>query len=394
MSSSLISRSSDLTRLVNDGYRVEVRNNYLLIRDVPYVNAEREVKFGILVSELTLAGDITTTPSTHVAYFIGGHPCRSDGTKLSAIEHQTFTQQLDHELTVHHSFSSKPPQGYGDYYDKMTTYAAILSSQAQVIDSTVTQRGRVTLDEQAEAAEDSVFHYRDTASSRAEINLLARKLEVEKIAIVGLGGTGGYMLDLVAKTPVKQIHIFDGDTFSNHNAFRAPGAPTLEDLRDRPQKAAYFHDIYSRMHRGIVCHDFYIEQSNVHLLTEMDFVFICLEGVAARNLVVSALRAVNVPFIDVGMGLSVVDERLLGSLRVTTETRERTARGVSPHLPLGDVPADDVYSRNVQVADLNALNAALAVIRWKKLCGFYADFDNERHSVYSIDGNHLLNEDT
>ena len=61
--------------------------------------------------------------------------------------------------------------------------------------------------------------------------------------------------------------------------------------------------------------------------------------------------------------------------------------------PLGEADVDDVYSRNVQVADLNALNATLAVIRWKKLCGFYADFDQERHSVYTIDGNHLLNED-
>lgn len=42
----------------------------------------------------------------------------------------------------------------------------------------------------------------------------------------------------------------------------------------------------------------------------------------------------------------------------------------------------------------NALNAAMAVIRWKKLCGFYLDLEGEHHSVYVIDGNHLLNEDT
>jgi antirestriction protein ArdC len=31
---------------------------------------------------------------------------------------------------------------------------------------------------------------------------------------------------------------------------------------------------------------------------------------------------------------------------------------------------------NIQIAELNALNAALAVIKWKKLCGFYAVQDN------------------
>ena len=135
-----------------------------------------------------------------------------------------------------------------------------------------------------------VFQYSDTASSRAEINLLTRKLEVGRVAIVGLGGTGGYVLDLVTKTPVREIHIFDGDTFSNHNAFRAPGAASLEELRARPFKVQYFHGIYSRMHRGIVPHPVYVDVTNVQVLGDMDFVFLCLEGVAARTLIVTALR--------------------------------------------------------------------------------------------------------
>ena len=36
-----------------------------------------------------------------------------------------------------------------------------------------------------------------------------------------------------------------------------------------------------------------------------------------------------------------------------------------------DTPGDDDYNRNIQIADLNALNAAFAVIKWKKLFGFY-----------------------
>ena len=55
---------------------------------------------------------------------------------------------------------------------------------------------------------------------------------------------------------------------------------------------------------------------------------------------------------------------------------------------------DDLYSRNIQVADLNALNAALAVGRWKRMSGFYLDLENEHHTVYVVDGNQLLNEET
>lgn len=72
----------------------------------------------------------------------------------------------------------------------------------------------------ADSANETVFQYIDTNSSRANIEMINMKLERQKIAIIGLGGTGAYILDMVAKTPVKEIHLFDGDSFDQHNAFR------------------------------------------------------------------------------------------------------------------------------------------------------------------------------
>src|SRR5580698_10376948 len=126
MSQLLISRSPDLKRLRDAGYDVEVRSNYLLVKDVPYVNSRSEISRGILVSELTLAGDVTTTPGTHVVYFTGDHPCDQQGNEIAKIKHQSETKQLAKDLTARHSFSSKPASGYRDYHEKMTTYVAIL----------------------------------------------------------------------------------------------------------------------------------------------------------------------------------------------------------------------------------------------------------------------------
>ena len=61
-------------------------------------------------------------------------------------------------------------------------------------------------------------------------------------------------------------------------------------------------------------------------------------------------------------------------------------------LPLSDIDLDNDYSRNIQIAELNALNAALAVIKWKKFLGFYVDIEQEHSSYYQIDGNHIVNE--
>jgi len=239
-----------------------------------------------------------------------------------------------------------------------------------------------------------VFNYIDTASSRAEINAVTRKLELGRIGIVGLGGTGSYVLDLVAKTPVREICLFDGDKFSQHNAFRSPGAPSVEELKEEPMKVVYLKNRYSKMHRNIVANDCYIDASSVDRLKGMDFVFLCLDRSEAKRQIVEKLEVLDIPFIDVGMGVELVDGALHGVMRITTSTPKKRehVRGKN-RIPFPDGKGTNEYSKNIQIADLNALNAALAVIKWKKLFDFYKDFENEHFSTYTIDGNSLINED-
>jgi hypothetical protein len=110
---------------------VEVRANYLLVHSVPYVNEQKQVAFGTLVSELTLAGDVTVRPGNHVIHFAGSHPCTKDGAPIIQIVHASTTQQLAQNLVIQHSFSNKPASGYANYYEKMTRYIEIISSAAK-----------------------------------------------------------------------------------------------------------------------------------------------------------------------------------------------------------------------------------------------------------------------
>ena len=239
-----------------------------------------------------------------------------------------------------------------------------------------------------------MFNYIDTASSRAGINAISAKLEIDSIAIIGLGGTGAYVLDLTAKTHTKEIHLFDGDIFFQHNAFRSPGAASGDDLEEKLPKTEYFRRIYSRMRRGIISHPVHVDASNVEQLRDMKFAFLCFDAGKSKQLVVEELEKFGVPFIDVGMGVYLSGDSLGGIVKTTARTP-----AVWNHVKdaericffAGDV--NNEYDQNIQIADLNALNAAFAVIKWKKLFGFYHDFENEHHSTYTIDGNRLLNED-
>jgi hypothetical protein len=214
-----------------------------------------------------------------------------------------------------------------------------------------------------------------------------------KVAIVGLGGTGSYILDLIAKTPIEEIHLYDGDTLYTHNAFRAPGAASLEELQAAPPKVEYYRGKYDAMRRGIVAHPVNIDETNVAELKEMAFVFLAMDSGPAKKLIVENLEDYDLPFIDVGMGVYWTGDALAGIVRMTASVpSHRRHVWEGQRLSFSEVVGDD-YDSNIQIADLNALNAVLAVLKWKKLFGFYADLEHELCSAYTIDGNHLLNED-
>jgi len=384
VSQKLISRSEVLMRLRNDGYCIETRGAFLLVGNVPYVDHEKQIRRGTLVSKLVLAGDEVLAPDTHTIHFVGTYPHNADGTSIEKFRCNSDRKALCDGVTVDHQFSAKPqPSGqYDDFYHQISTYCMILGGPAAEIDPTATARCFAPVVPDSE--EDSPFHYLDTASSRAEITQLSKKLAIGKVAIIGLGGTGAYVLDLVAKTPVDQIHLFDKDWFFSHNAFRGPGAPSLEDLRSKPLKVDYFKAIYSKMHRGIVAHPVHITNENVELLRGMDFVFLCIDDGMAKRFIIRELEDAGISFVDVGMGIYVGEDALGGMVRVTTSTPSRREHFRSL-VPLADENGDNEYDQNIQVADLNALNATMAVIKWKKLFGFYMDFQGEHHSTYAIE---------
>jgi hypothetical protein len=389
MSQQLINHSADLKRLRDEGYEIEVYGGFLKIHHIPYLNSALQIKFGILVSTLSLANTTTTmTPDNHVIHFIGENPCDNTGAPIPAIQYNNAATHLMEGLIVDRSFSNKPAAGYPNYYEKAKRYSDIISAPAKYLDGGVTEK---TFKVIQDIENDSVFQYIDTNSSRANIDMINAKFKGQKIAVIGLGGTGAYALDLIAKTPVGEIHIFDGDSFDQHNAFRSPGAASVAELDLRQKKTEYLGEKYAQMHKGIKVHNYYINESNIHELYEMNYVFVCVDRNSVRKYITDRLAVRGVSFIDVGLGVNVVGDRLTGAVRVTSGTADK-----NDHLSqriFGEDNDQNDYTTNIQIADLNALNAVLAVIKWKKLSGFYVDLEEEHHSSYSIGVSKIFNED-
>lgn len=393
MSRRPISHSPDLRRLEAEGYTLSIAGGKLVVGDVPFVDEQRTVhRDGRLVMPLTLAGDVARPPADHTASFAGGIPCDQHGSPLKKIINGRGRRDAGDGIIVDCTFSMKPLKNSGAYrnfHDKVTKYVAAIAPHA------------VDLDPSAKATifrpvvpddDDSPFHYLDTASSRAGIDAVNEKLDGERVGIVGLGGSGEYILDFVAKTRATQVDVWDGDDFLTHNAFRAPGAPTLDELNAAPRKVDHFVGIYSRMRRGIVGHPYFIDETNLDEIRACTFVFLAIDDAESKAPIIAALIEWQIPFVDVGMGIELVDGRLTGVVRTTLVTPDKSDHA-GTRIATTSSGIDGDYRANIQIAELNARNASDAVVKWKKYRGVYADLEGEHFSALSIATNRVVNDD-
>lgn len=385
MSHLLISRSKDLKRLQDEGYEIQVRDGYLIVHNIPYVNSNREIKLGKLIAQLSIANEQVVKPVTHVIHFMGEAPCNKDGTVILGIQHSNPNTNLFDDVTMNYSFSNKPKNGYSDHYQQVTRYEEIISAPAISMNSKLTARTFKKM--QQEYA--SVFKYFDTNASRSNILPFLRRFNEQRIAIVGVGGTGSYILDLIAKVPVKEIHLYDGDLFRQHNAFRAPGAAGEDELD--VLKVEYFGEKYSKMHNGIYQHPYFIEESTLSELDDKSVVFLCVDNNDIRKLIINHLKDCAVTIIDVGLGVNKVGDSLIGTIRVTTMDPAHNEH-VKRRVPMEE-PGENEYAPNIQIIELNALGATMAVIKWKKLLLFYQDLEREYNSTYTLNVSQLQNDE-
>lgn len=374
-----------IAHLVADGYDMVLESGHLVVRRLPYLAPSGLRKDGRLVLPVNnTGGTITDASGDHRIWFAGEDPRDERGAALGSAQPHGFSS-LE---TAGFMMSFKPPTGsYSSLHEKIRHYAHILRDAARQIDPDVTDTPGGALQE---VPDDLPLVYPDTNTTRAGLTTLNNIFRGHTIAIVGVGGTGSYILDQVAKTWVDQIILIDGDEFETHNAYRAPGAAAHEVVQAKPNKAEYFAAQYSRMHKGITAHPVALTADNLHLLGGATFVFLAAADADARPEIMQWLHDQGVPFIDVGMSFREGEGGLTGVAKVAAYLP-----GDQASLPSGPAtpPEPDDYSSNIQVAELNAINAILAVIRWKKYLGFHATHETTNLTVYKLYLNELRNGD-
>lgn len=388
MLQTLASRNDDIRRLLERGYAVTFDSNYLVVRDIPYLGPQRELKWGAIVTLLVFEDKEKVRQQNHQVSFAGSSPYGLDGKpipNLSDSPHQIALSDVEPRVVVERQFSNKPNAGYADFFDKIERYVAIICGPAMELRSVTP----LTFRAYDSGPENSVFKFRDTLTTRAEISDLNSKFKDEIVAIIGLGGTGSYVLDFMVRVPVKAIKAFDADAFHVHNAYRSPGR-LLDDGELRQSKAEVYAGRYGNFRQGLQFETKFIDETSANELQGVTFAFVCVDKGSARRKIVDLLIAFKIPFVDVGMGLNRKRGPIAGAVRTTVFSVGEAERVRDAQLvPTHDNP-DDIYKTNIQIAELNALNASLAVLLYKKKIGLYVDDDPLYNLVFQVGDMRLM----
>ena len=124
------------------------------------------------------------------------------------------------------------------------------------------------------------------------------KLQNAHIAVIGLGGVGGYALEALARAGVGRLTLIDGDTVAESNLNRqilatveTVGMPKAMVAKARVAQIAPQAEICA-------CAEFLNEQTAETLLGEpFDFIIDCIDDVPAKLLLAEHCRAKKIPLL-------------------------------------------------------------------------------------------------
>ncbi len=379
----LVSHNDDLRRLIEKGYAVGFDSNYLVVRDIPYLDSDCKMQMGAIVTKLVFVDQEQVMQEDHQVFFAGSVPYGLDRKPIPNLGGGPTILALSEaskDVVVQRSFSNKPKitGKFKDFFDKIESYVGIISGPAMEL----YQVTPYTFHAVKEVISSTIFKFHDTMTSRAEITDLSAKFNEDVVAVIGVGGTGAYVLDFLVKTPVREIRIFDLDPFYVHNAFRSPGK--LEQTELGKPKADVYFSRYENFRNGLSVTRKFIDSSSSDDLQGVTFAFVCVDKGSSRSGIFDVLISNGIPFIDVGMGLKRNNGSINGMLRMTYYSSENGAKIRDKGLAeLSDSEAD-LYRTNIQIAELNALNACFAVIKFKQLRGFYCEELSHYHLLFEV----------
>ncbi|WP_303868003.1 HesA/MoeB/ThiF family protein [Acetobacterium wieringae] len=122
------------------------------------------------------------------------------------------------------------------------------------------------------------------------------------ICIVGCGGLGGYIIEMLARVGIGSLILIDGDVFEDSNQNRQIFSTEKNLGTPKAKAAAARVKLINKEVTTTYYHDFLDEENGFTLIGEADLVVDALDNVPARLTLQTLCKAKNIPLIHGAIG--------------------------------------------------------------------------------------------
>ena len=191
------------------------------------------------------------------------------------------------------------------------------------------------------------------------------KSQAQRLAIIGVGGTGTYLVDLLSRSGVQRIDIWDGDEIEERNARRGPGCRDTWNRSNGRNKAEALATWYNHNNTLVVAHPYnWQEDQPAEILQQCSCIFTAVDETEVRQKIHATASRIGIPVIDVGMGVRLEEGQVTGSLQAAVLPAIQEENGT---IEGGEIAGARQQYRNLVLPELHAMNAAIAVTMWRRL---------------------------
>ncbi|MCK5099953.1 MAG: ThiF family adenylyltransferase, partial [Desulfobacteraceae bacterium] len=131
------------------------------------------------------------------------------------------------------------------------------------------------------------------------------KLEKMKIAVVGCSGTGGPVVEMLARNCVGELVLVDPDIVEEKNLNRIPNA-FLTDAQNKEFKVTVLKKAVLRMGTGtnvLAIPKTIFSSEAILAVAECDYIFGCMDGIEGRHILNRLATFYSIPYSDLGVKL-------------------------------------------------------------------------------------------